>query len=620
MDSLTWHSDSEVVYSQVEFTEGKMERKEVRKSLCIESTEDFYNHDETEKTDAESLTLRFRGSLKHLFREEDHPGYLYLKKLDVSDTELDNDDITFLGKALKQKKLPVIEELGLSRNVLTGKLQKLFGEDHPGIPTLKVLNLEDTKLDADDLKTLGEAIQQKKLPQIQSLDFKKNTFTGNLKNLFGLDDHPGFSQLQSLNLESAHPNTEDLRVISEAVKQMKLPKLAKIDLDYNELTGQLKHLFGATEHPGFASLQVLFLGNTKLGTEDLEAISKAARQGKIPRIEDVRPDGNSLTGKLKHLFGDKGHPGFPHLKTLDLHNAELGGADLQAISTASKQGKLPQLQDIQLDWDKTSGKMQHLFEGDDHPGLPSLQELNLRRMTLDDDDVKALSEAVKNKKLPQLKHLHLAPDNQNAKLPENLKNLPGQAAQPEVHEDDKAEKEAPQDKEHHTGKDPGNTTKTKSTEDGEIAREIFQNEAAPEVMELEDREGKSPESTSREDAKDETSSWGKPAEGRDKATSTSQDGEIESNAQLDKGTEGLQDEEPNTEDFADRKLEKIDTVGAGGFVANREGSETLDSQPHHSRGIYLYTVPDLSSRREMKTLQELASGKCAHFLEPIFVC
>ncbi len=383
-------------------------------------------------TQLEQLSLThdvYKGMLSIFFGGEDHPGFPHLQKLDLNTTELDPADLEALREAVKQNKLPRLQKIDLHWryyngsmghlfggedhprfpwNKLTGKLKHLFGgEDHPGFPTLQEVDLENTKLDTKDLQALGEAVKQKKLPMLQKIDLGSNHLTGSLKHLFGGEDHPGFPSLQELYLGSTGLNAEDLEALGEAMKHNKLPQLQKIYLQWCCLTGTLKHWFGEKNHAGLVSLQELDVSSTHLDTTDLEALGEAVKQNKLPILQKINLKNNELTGCLKFLFGGEDHPGFRSLQELDLPDARLDDADVEALSEAVKQNKLPQIQKIVLGWSKMRGDLSLLFGGEDHPGFPTLQEVDLRFTDLGSADLEALSEAMKQKKLPMLRKIKL---------------------------------------------------------------------------------------------------------------------------------------------------------------------------------------------------------------------
>ncbi len=255
---------------------------------------------------------------------------------------------SFIRSSHHCEELEKLEKLYLSGTRIERSLKLLFGgEDNPGFPSLQELYLVDTELDAADLEALGEAVKQNKLPQLQKINLEHNTLTGSLKHLFGGEDHPGFPSLQELDLDHTNLDAADLESLREAVKQNKLPQIQKINLGWNTLTGSLKHLFGEEDHPRLPSLQELNLADTELDAADLKTLCEAVKQNKLPQLQKLHLGRNTLTSSLKHLFGGEDHPGFPSLQELDLDHTNLDAADLEALREAVKQKKLPRLQKVQ---------------------------------------------------------------------------------------------------------------------------------------------------------------------------------------------------------------------------------------------------------------------------------
>ncbi len=258
------------------------------------------------------------------------------------------------------------------------------------------------------VKYLSEAVRAGKLPQLKEMYLLfHNTLTGCVKDLFGGPDHPGFPSLENLYLSNTDLNREDIESLGEAVSAGKLPQLKKMTLSDNTLTGCLKDLFGGPDHPGFPSLEELILDATNLNREDVESLSEAVSAGKLPQLKEMHLSHNTLTGCLKDLFGGPNHPGFPSLVFLYLSHTDLNREDMESLGEAVRTGKLPQLKKMTLFDDTLTGCLKDLFGGPDHPGFPSLEELILGATNLNREHVESLSKAIRAGKLPQLTYLRL---------------------------------------------------------------------------------------------------------------------------------------------------------------------------------------------------------------------
>ena len=355
--------------------------------------------------------------------------------LDTQGFSFSEADLQSFFKAIKQGKLSHLKVLYFTQKTLAGCLKHLFwGPDHPGFHVLEMLNLWATHLICEDIESLSEAVKAGKLPELKELDLKGNTLTGCLKYLFGGPNHPGFPSLEKLNLYDTYLNLEDMENLNEAVRAGKLPQLSRLDLGASRvLTGCLKHLFGGPDHPGLPSLERLDLTFCPLNQEDAKSLSDATKAGKLPKLKtldlswpilqwqrDLR--WTHLTLKdvevlkkttvltmafyLKHLFGAHDQPEFPSLERLILREA-LNQESVKSLSEAVRTGKLPQLKELELRDNTLSGCLKDLFGGQDHPGFPSLEELDLSETHLNREDVESLSEAVRAGKLPNLRELDL---------------------------------------------------------------------------------------------------------------------------------------------------------------------------------------------------------------------
>ncbi len=231
-----------------------------------------------------------------LFSQDLFPKVPSVKKLHLSDLDLSWAEVQSLSHAIKAGRLPQLKVLVLWNNILTGWLKDLFvGPNHPGFPRLEMLGLEGTHLNSEDVESLSEAVRAGKLPELKELALGKNNLTGCLKDLFGGPHHPRFPSLEKLVLSDTHLSRDDVGSLSEAVRAGKLPELKELDLSENTLTGCLKDLFGGPDHPGFPSLEKLFLNNNHLNQEEVESLSEAVWGGKLPHLKDLNLRHNNLS-------------------------------------------------------------------------------------------------------------------------------------------------------------------------------------------------------------------------------------------------------------------------------------------------------------------------------------
>ena len=112
------------------------------------------------------------------FLPDHHKGLPRLNDLKLDCTALKSDDLQHLSDITHRNKLPNLQELDLSHNILAGCISSFLSDHHPDLPELKKLNLCNTELNKEDLKHLSHITQSNKLPKIKTLILSENTLTG----------------------------------------------------------------------------------------------------------------------------------------------------------------------------------------------------------------------------------------------------------------------------------------------------------------------------------------------------------------------------------------------------------------------------------------------------------
>ena len=118
---------------------------------------------------------------------EDHPGFKFLEKLELTDTGLSKNDVESLSTSLRNNKLPQLKELYLSENLLTGCLGDLLSR-RTQLHGLNLLWLCGTALCCADVRAIAEAMKAGQLPHLRSLNLEKNnlvTMIDETENLIG---------------------------------------------------------------------------------------------------------------------------------------------------------------------------------------------------------------------------------------------------------------------------------------------------------------------------------------------------------------------------------------------------------------------------------------------------
>ena len=238
--------------------------------------------------------------------------------------------------------------LNLSNSTLSECLDYLVGTaNRPGFPFLQILNLENTQLQLNDIKSIANAVRQNKLQSLNLLGLSGNILTDRIAHLvpLGSGDFPGFQCLEALNLSGTKLSVTDVKNFSQAARFNKFPVLKRLDISYNSLSGCTKELLKCKEGCGFNLLKELHLNNTDINKDDLKTLATVLSSSTLSMINYLDLSGNDLQGIIKDLFTEIR---LPLIQFLDLRNAELGKQDILDLSDAVKNEKLPQLREINL--------------------------------------------------------------------------------------------------------------------------------------------------------------------------------------------------------------------------------------------------------------------------------
>ena len=166
-----------------------------------------------------------------------YQGLPHLEELHLESTKVNKRDLQCISKITQSNKLPKLKILDLSHNILTECLSSFLQDPHPGLPELKEINLCDTSLSKKDLQELFHITQSGKLPKLQVLDLSQNILTGYL-TCFLPDTNLGLNELERLYLRETSLNKEDLQHLLHITQSNKLPKAQELVLypvSYNRL-------------------------------------------------------------------------------------------------------------------------------------------------------------------------------------------------------------------------------------------------------------------------------------------------------------------------------------------------------------------------------------------------
>ena len=295
-----------------------------------------------------------------------------------------------------------LEILNLGENTLTDSIAYLMSQT-TGFPELKTLLLSDAELSNDDILSISVAVKNDKLPHLQNLHLTWNDLTNCLKRFFFTEQHPGFRSLEEFRVDNTRISELDIWAISDAILQDKLPNMKELayspDILNQLLTSFLSH--GGLEHPGYQFVERLTLRGTKFS---LPCLSSALRMGQFPRVRDMDFSFSSLRNSLGALFGDPTCT-FPVLESLNLTSSELSATDLNHFQSAVSRYTFENLKRLFMSHNTLRNGIGKMFTD---PGFPKLEVLELCNTQLSNADVIGLSKALHSGKLPCLKVLNLA--------------------------------------------------------------------------------------------------------------------------------------------------------------------------------------------------------------------
>ena len=280
-------------------------------------------------------------------------------------------------------------EIILSGNSLTGCLGDFFGSsDCPGFPSLKILQLENTKLSKDDLTDIFEALRDGKLPNLRNLKVSPLSLTDYLDGLLIAAHHPIFQERESITLENCNLSENAIKSICRSVRDGKLSNLIEVDLSDNKLTNCMHDLLGLFDNPKFPWLRRLCLDNCELSEVDVMSICTSERNGRLSGIEEVDLSYNKLTNCMSDLFGSLIVLDSPIFDAYCLNNCGLSKVDVVSIFNAGI--KLAKLEELDLSNNSLTDSIGSLLRGMDHPGFLKLKIFRLKSCQLSITDLEIL--------------------------------------------------------------------------------------------------------------------------------------------------------------------------------------------------------------------------------------
>ena len=229
--------------------------------------------------------------LKHIFEAADPHELPLLENLQLNGIGLVKQDLITIHERVASDQLPHLELLNLSNNLLADSMGSLLGNrDIVAFKSLRLLQLQNTRLRKSDLYRLFQALNEGMFPVLEELDISNNTLSDSLGGLLdSVSQH-----LVVLDLRDTCLAEKDVKDLCSAVKNKKFLKLEILSLCRNTLTNHVRKLLCATDEVVLPCLWGLWISNTAINDKDVAGLSKSVRSGKLPQLECLHLELNRL--------------------------------------------------------------------------------------------------------------------------------------------------------------------------------------------------------------------------------------------------------------------------------------------------------------------------------------
>ena len=290
-------------------------------------------------------TIGTRGNLSSLFQSK----CATLKHLNLFSFELEEKDLHFLHSVMTgtdNSVLPNLSSLVLDVRKLTQRssLSILFQNPWKKLAEIRFEANLSSYIPPTGHHTLSEFISivnESKLPNLTVLYLEE--LAGDLDTL----DERKIPRLNSLTLHSIRTPLSTL--VTSLVKKLPTWKLEKLDISHNnDVSGNLNVLVSNT----LPSLRSLIVTDCGLNRDDLRSLSVANEEGRLPALTylDISGDERDVTsiynviGSLSSSLSAK----FRALEGLIVMNYRLNEDDLRSLVRANAAGKLPELRHLDI--------------------------------------------------------------------------------------------------------------------------------------------------------------------------------------------------------------------------------------------------------------------------------
>ncbi len=189
-----------------------------------------------------------------------------------------------MGKANKLQRLPCLKQLNLSDcpNIFDINLADFFCAKWLLLEKLEIMGCSLTEKHAE---ALCRANHNHLLPTLQELDLCGNPKLSGagLRALLG----HAWLVLIVLRFNYCSLNSQDLAILSNANRHQHLPRIQTLHMAYNpDLSGKLSVLLKST----WSTLEDLDVRSCSLTTNDNYSLSKALKQGRLPKLHALNGD------------------------------------------------------------------------------------------------------------------------------------------------------------------------------------------------------------------------------------------------------------------------------------------------------------------------------------------
>ena len=216
----------------------------------------------------------------------------HLKQLDLSLTQMGEEEVTALARSLKN--VTQLSELNLKCNPLGHGISELAKHLH-NVPDLKKLHLNNTQMGEEEVTAL--ALSLKNVTQLSVLNLSKNPLGHGVSELAKhLHSVPHLEKLRLNNTQMGEEEVTALALSLKNVTQLSLLGLSNNPLGHG-VSELVKHLHSVPH------LKELYLSNTQMGEEEVKALTRVLIY--VPELWrlglDKNPLGRGVTELIKRL-------------------------------------------------------------------------------------------------------------------------------------------------------------------------------------------------------------------------------------------------------------------------------------------------------------------------------